>query len=86
MANALSIAAWLNEAGLVEIAGKIRSEFLTGTAITILVGDAKGTEHHQLPEPRDIAIANSTESSRPERAAAIKGKGRGARQQLQGSY
>jgi len=37
MANALVISAWLNEAGLVEIAGKIRSEFLTGTAITILV-------------------------------------------------
>jgi len=37
MANALVISAWLNNAGLVEIAGKIRSEFLTGTAITILV-------------------------------------------------
>ena len=37
MANALVIAAWLNEAGLLEMAGKIRSEFLTGTAITILV-------------------------------------------------
>ena len=37
MANALFIAAWFNEAGLVEIAGKIRGEFLTGTAITILI-------------------------------------------------
>ena len=36
MANLLVIAAWLSEAGFVEIADKIRSEFLTGTAITIL--------------------------------------------------
>jgi len=36
-ANIMVVAAWLNNMGVVELAGQIRHEFLTGTAITILV-------------------------------------------------
>lgn len=37
IANALAIAYWLSESGAVEFAAFIRREFLTGTAITILL-------------------------------------------------
>ena len=37
LANALIVAHWLDKAGVVQFAGKLRSEFVTGTAITIIV-------------------------------------------------
>lgn len=37
LANALFIAHWLNEVGLVDWACRIRQDFLTGTAITIII-------------------------------------------------
>jgi hypothetical protein len=37
VANAFLIAHWLQEVGAVEFASYLRSEFLTGTAITIIV-------------------------------------------------
>ena len=37
VANIMVIAAWLQEAGLLDLARYIRREFLTGTAITILL-------------------------------------------------
>ena len=37
LGNALVLAHWLNEMGVIESAGRFRSEFLTGTAITIIV-------------------------------------------------
>ncbi len=37
MANALIVAHWLREMGAIELAKNIREEFLTGTAITIIV-------------------------------------------------
>jgi len=36
-ANFLIIAAWLQEQGIIEIAKHLQAEFLTGTAITIIV-------------------------------------------------
>lgn len=35
--NLLLVARWLEEQGVIEVAREIRQEFLTGTAITILV-------------------------------------------------
>ena len=37
IANILLVANWLQEEGVVEAAGHIRAEYLTGTAITIIV-------------------------------------------------
>ena len=37
LANALVVAGWLAEHGLVDFAVRLRREFLTGTAITIVV-------------------------------------------------
>jgi len=37
MANALLVAHWLDELGLIGWAGSIRRDFLTGTAITIII-------------------------------------------------
>ena len=37
VANAVAIAMWMSNTGIVDLAGKLRTEFLTGTAITILV-------------------------------------------------
>jgi len=37
MANALLVAHWLDEMGVISWAGTIRRDFLTGTAITIIV-------------------------------------------------
>ncbi len=37
LANALVVAGWLAERGLVDFAVQMREEFLTGTAITIIV-------------------------------------------------
>lgn len=37
LANALVIAHWLNQAGVIDAAVSIRREFLTGTAITVIV-------------------------------------------------
>ena len=37
LGNALFVAYWLNEMGMIEWAGRFRSEFLTGTAITIII-------------------------------------------------
>ncbi len=36
-ANAVAIAMWMSHTGIVDLAAKVRTEFLTGTAITILV-------------------------------------------------
>lgn len=36
LANALVIAHWLRDAGVIETAASIREEFLTGTAITVI--------------------------------------------------
>lgn len=37
LANALAIAYWLRDAGVIDTATSIREEFLTGTAITVIV-------------------------------------------------
>jgi len=37
VANALVVADWLNEKGIIDFAAGIRRDFLTGTAITIIV-------------------------------------------------
>ena len=37
LANALVVASWLAEHGVIDFAGHIRREFLTGTAITIIL-------------------------------------------------
>ena len=37
LANVMFVAHWLNEVGAIEFARDIRREFLTGTAITIIV-------------------------------------------------
>ena len=37
MANVVFIAHWLNELGAVEFANTIRRDFLTGTAITVII-------------------------------------------------
>ena len=35
-ANIMIVAAWLQEQGVIKVAGSIREEFLTGTAITVI--------------------------------------------------
>ncbi|MCY2950813.1 MAG: hypothetical protein NTU53_02415 [Planctomycetota bacterium] len=35
-ANALAIVAWLDHSGIIDFAGHIRSEYLTGTAIAVI--------------------------------------------------
>ena len=37
LANALIVAHWLREMGAIDLANNVREEFLTGTAITIIV-------------------------------------------------
>lgn len=37
MGNLIAITAWLNQAGAIDLAQRVRKEYLTGTAITILV-------------------------------------------------
>ncbi len=37
LANALIVAHWLREMGAIDVATNIREEFLTGTAITVIV-------------------------------------------------
>jgi hypothetical protein len=37
IANAMIVADWLEEKGVIDFAGGIRKEFLTGTAITVIV-------------------------------------------------
>ena len=37
LANALALAHWLSEAGVVSWAASVRHEYLTGTAITVIV-------------------------------------------------
>ena len=37
LANALVVASWLKEHGVIDSAGLVRREFLTGTAITIIL-------------------------------------------------
>jgi hypothetical protein len=52
VANALAIAYWLNDSGAIDFAAFLRKEFLTGTAITVilallflLVGPTPGNTH-----------------------------------------
>ena len=37
LANVMLVAHWLNETGVVDWAGRVRQEFLTGTAITVII-------------------------------------------------
>ncbi len=37
LANVMFVAHWLNETGAVDWAGKVRQDFLTGTAITVII-------------------------------------------------
>jgi hypothetical protein len=37
LANVMFVAHWLNETGVVDWAGQLRRDFLTGTAITVII-------------------------------------------------
>ena len=37
LANVMFVAHWLNETGMVDWAGRVRRDFLTGTAITVII-------------------------------------------------
>ena len=37
LANVMLVAHWLNETGVIDWAGRVRQDFLTGTAITVII-------------------------------------------------
>jgi DNA-directed RNA polymerase subunit RPC12/RpoP len=37
LANVMFVAHWLNETGVIDWAGRVRQDFLTGTAITVII-------------------------------------------------